>query len=136
MCAKYLIQPRPRTGHSAIRLNCDYCGKIYWESPSRALNKKRHFCCRECYSFFCAELLPKHEHNAYGHGLGEEERRKRIRVRTQANHAVRDNKITQLFCCICGAEEDIEKHHPNYNKPLDVVWLCKKHHRELHYGKK
>jgi protein-arginine kinase activator protein McsA len=136
MCAKYLSQPEPRINHTAIKLNCDYCGMIYWESRSRALKKKRHFCCQKCYSNFCTELLPINEHNAYGKGLGQEEREKRMRVRAQANHAIRDKKIKRLSCCVCGSEENIEKHHPDYNKPLDIIWLCKKHHHELHHGKK
>lgn len=32
--------------------------------------------------------------------------------------------------CWCG--ERGEAHHPDYSKPLDVVWLCKLHHEKLH----
>lgn len=32
--------------------------------------------------------------------------------------------------CYCG--EVGEAHHEDYNKPLDVTWLCKLHHAERH----
>lgn len=36
----------------------------------------------------------------------------------------------------CEAEdcfiEKTEAHHPDYNLPLTVVWLCKSHHSDLH----
>jgi len=36
------------------------------------------------------------------------------------------------YCDICGTEENIHGHHPDYSKPLDVIWLCKSHHDKLH----
>ncbi len=32
--------------------------------------------------------------------------------------------------CWCG--EPGEAHHPDYGKPLNVIWLCRKHHAEIH----
>lgn len=32
-------------------------------------------------------------------------------------------------CVVCGAEKS-EAHHDDYRKPLDVIWLCREHHRE------
>jgi hypothetical protein len=36
-------------------------------------------------------------------------------------------------CAVCGATERVEGHHPSYDKPLDVVWLCRTHHRSIHF---
>ena len=35
-------------------------------------------------------------------------------------------------CSQCGVEGRIEAHHPDYSKPLEVVWLCRIHHVEAH----
>lgn len=46
-----------------------------------------------------------------------------------ANWALR--KITN-HCSVFGCNKLGEKHHPDYNKPLKVVFLCKEHHIKLH----
>jgi len=35
-------------------------------------------------------------------------------------------------CIVCGTTENIERHHEDYLKPLDITFLCKKHHYERH----
>ena len=47
--------------------------------------------------------------------------------------AIRSGKLTKQSCW-CGATK-VEAHHPDYNQPLFVVWLCNKHHKHIH-GKK
>lgn len=109
---------------------CDYCGKEYHTKKSAAARRKRHFCSRKCYSRYRAELLPKEEQPAYGTGYSEEERRKRSKARSTFNHFMRDNRLERQPCEVCGAQA--EAHHDDYNKPLEVRWLCFKHHREWH----
>lgn len=46
-------------------------------------------------------------------------------------NAVRDGVVKKQPCLICG-ETKVEGHHPDYSRPLDVVWMCKKHHTETH----
>lgn len=29
-------------------------------------------------------------------------------------------------------EGQLEGHHPDYSKPLEVIWLCIRHHTDLH----
>lgn len=35
-------------------------------------------------------------------------------------------------CARCGYEADLEAHHPNYARPLDVIFLCRKCHAIEH----
>lgn len=45
-------------------------------------------------------------------------------------NAVRSGKIIPLPCWVCG--EKAEAHHPDYDQPLSVVWLCPAHHKQAH----
>ena len=47
------------------------------------------------------------------------------------NNAIGRGLIQKQPCFCCG-ETTVEAHHPDYSHPLDVVWLCHKHHKEAH----
>jgi hypothetical protein len=47
---------------------------------------------------------------------------------------VRNGNIIPQGCEICGKKG--EAHHPDYTKPLEVKWLCKKHHWDCHRQEK
>lgn len=49
----------------------------------------------------------------------------------KVSNAIRDGKLTKQPCEICG-DEKVHAHHDDYAKPLDVRWLCNKHHNEWH----
>lgn len=40
--------------------------------------------------------------------------------------------VGQQICGICGSKENVEMHHPDYSRPRDVQWLCKRCHEALH----
>jgi len=46
-------------------------------------------------------------------------------------NAVRDRRIFKQPCEVCGNIK-VDGHHDDYTKPLEVRWLCRKHHKELH----
>lgn len=47
-------------------------------------------------------------------------------------NAVRDGRLIRKPCEVCGTTERVQAHHDDYSKPLDVRWLCFKHHRQHH----
>jgi len=50
------------------------------------------------------------------------------------NNAVRDNKIIKPDSCFSCSRKNVrlEGHHVDYAKPLEVMWMCSKCHREWH----
>lgn len=55
----------------------------------------------------------------------------KLLARAVVGHAVIAGRIERAPCAVCGALPS-EAHHSDYSKPLDVTWLCRAHHRELH----
>ena len=55
----------------------------------------------------------------------------RLKVKWAVRDALKSGKIQRLACFVCGSEKS-EAHHANYSRPIDVVWLCREHHVELH----
>jgi hypothetical protein len=52
---------------------------------------------------------------------------------TMVANALRDGTLTKpLECTKCGSTHKIEGHHCDYDKPLDVIWLCVTCHNDWH----
>ena|SRR3990167_4413794 len=55
------------------------------------------------------------------------------RAREAVMHAlVKGTLIRPDICDACGARDTIQAHHPDYSKPLEVVWLCVFCHGSIH----
>lgn len=54
----------------------------------------------------------------------------KVKARYLVDLARKSNTLVKLPCSICGGTNHIEAHHEDYSKPLEVIWLCPKHHRE------
>lgn len=67
----------------------------------------------------------------------EYQRRRRARnpeknkARAAVGDAVHSGRLIPMPCEACGSLS-VQAHHDDYSKPLDVRWLCFKHHREVH----
>ena len=57
----------------------------------------------------------------------------RRRAHVLLGNAVRAGRVTRpAACSIAGCAKKPEGHHPDYGKPLDVIWLCREHHMQEH----
>lgn len=65
---------------------------------------------------------------------GAETRRIKANARAMVNQAVASGRLVREPCAVCGNERS-HGHHDDYSKPLDVVWLCYRHHADVHLGK-
>lgn len=55
-------------------------------------------------------------------------------ARSQVLYALRTGKIKKEPCVTCG-DINSQGHHEDYTKPLQVIWLCPKHHTAVHARK-
>jgi len=55
------------------------------------------------------------------------------RARNRLRKAVERGKLVPQPCEVgIDCEGRIEAHHDDYSRPLDVRWLCQRHHMQLH----
>lgn len=50
------------------------------------------------------------------------------RARAMIAGLIRAGLIERQACQVCGTEIRVDGHHPDYSKPLEVIWLCRTHH--------
>lgn len=61
------------------------------------------------------------------------EARKKATARAYAKVYQKRGKLKRQPCLFCGARA-VEKHHMDYDKPLQVLWLCRPCHLDLHHN--
>lgn len=56
---------------------------------------------------------------------------KKYRAHTMVNNQKRKGNLHEQPCEICGCN-NVVAHHDDYDKPLNVRWLCQAHHKQWH----
>ena len=56
----------------------------------------------------------------------------RIQACNLVNNSLRNGRLSRQFCEVCGTFQNVEAHHKDYSKPLDIDWLCSKCHALYH----
>ena len=127
-------------------VKCGRCSKLFLRRPSQI--KNHNFWCVRC------DRDQKNKHNAEKiggltrHQIAYRKRRsyyvaywkkaakdpeyiKVRRARRRVWYAIETGKLFRAACEICGNPKT-EAHHDDYSRPLEVRWLCRKHHGQLH----
>jgi rRNA maturation protein Nop10 len=61
--------------------------------------------------------------------------REQMQAHVAVHKAVKAGTLKPQPCQECGSNKT-QAHHPDYSRPLDVEWLCAKHHRARHRSEK
>jgi len=120
---------------------CSKCKKILPVSLFGKQNQRKdglHIYCKSCHNRLQRIRRQTPEYKIY-HKEYRKEYRKRIindirlkyLCRRKTGHLAEDGIIKKEPCCICGNKK-VESHHFDYKNPKDIIWLCNKHHNELH----
>lgn len=112
---------RDSTNASGYRSLCKMCIKAYMSSP-RVREIKRVAQQKYAKSNKGKAVETKHS----------KKRWEKVKAlgRDKVYYMVRKN-LEKQPCCRCG-DSKAEAHHHDYSKPLDVTWLCARHHAEEH----
>ena len=114
-----------RTG-SGLQGWCKTCHVEYQQSPAGKESQRKRD--------------KKHSQTLKGKATAIRKTRKRkerfpekFKAVQAVRNAIQTGKLTRpLACPSCDVERFVEAHHEDYNKPLDVKWLCQDCHRILH----
>jgi transposase-like protein len=78
------------------------------------------------------KMLPMSREDRAKAGLMQDQKR----ASNTVAQAILDGRLVRQPCQECGQPTTFEKqsvaHHPDYSRPLDVVWLCDSCHCQLH----
>lgn len=125
-----------RDGHRSV---CKDCGKIlsreYNRTPDRKAYNRLHYDRLKADGYFDEYMQRPEVKERKCRQMREYNKLPKYIKAAEARSAVRTGKangtLVQQSCCCCG-EKETEAHHPDYDSPLEVVWLCREDHRKEH----
>lgn len=130
-----LVTANLEGGHlSIVEKPCEICRHVF-RSVKRS---KARFC-----SMMCAQGGHRNHNFTTGYSVSSKKKYQWLkknhplkkRAREIVKYAIQTGALIKLPCVKCG-DLISHAHHEDYSKPLEVIFLCRKHHREHHKNTK
>jgi hypothetical protein len=100
-----------------VTVICKGCGNAF-----QAGNKRTKYCSGRCY---------RAKEQDHGQLVRQSWSAERKRAGAAVQTAIYQGRLVRQPCEICGKQR-VDAHHDDYSRPLDVRWLCRSHHKQLH----
>jgi len=118
-------------------VQCAWCKKYFQKELSRIKQTERlgqlHTCCRSCASKLTNENR-KHPPTTKRALYSRNEKEKypeKINARYLVRQATKSGRlIPHTECELCGSTNNVQPHHPDYNQPFLLIYLCKQCHAQ------
>lgn len=136
LCCSYTCSGkyRAKKARSVKTKKCPRCKLVF---PIKEFGIRKHnglpkVYCRPCELWEHRSYYGKYKRKPYRKSKNLLKRdRTKNRTREATRKALADGVIKKTPCQKCGSL-NVEAHHTDYSKPLEVMWLCRKHHFFLH----
>lgn len=119
---------------------CSKCGAekpLEEFAPRKDRPSGRQYQCRECQNAKARTLEGRAIKKRYDIKHGSEIKStwrdrnpKKRYAHEQVAYALKTGRLVRHVCAVCG--DGAQAHHDDYDKPLDVRWLCPLHHKAWH----
>ena len=118
-----------------LAFNKDNLSKDGLQGKCRECKRKYRLENREAIRQYTREYYQQHKKEAkeYNRRYRKNNREKKT-AHDRVKYALRTGKIKKQPCA-CGCKE-VEAHHGDYSRPLEVEWICVPCHNKLHSGRK
>lgn len=132
-----------RTAKDGRQHQCKAC-KVAYPLEWRRANPEKH---QELMRCFRAKESTKEKERQYSREYNARHRDRLAKARREwvarypekvaahaaVERALKSGKLVRADSCErCGTSAALDGHHPDYSKPLEVEWLCRKCHRAEH----
>ena len=99
--------------------------------------------CPNCGKLYITARIKQYLCSACSKSVGMYESQKRYRLKNvekvrkwgNANKQAQRRFYYSECCIIKGCLNEGHRHHPDYNEPNEIVWLCRQHYKDAHTGK-